>query len=238
MTASGVTGSLVGQEERNREQIASLDQCISLLAMVKPAVIVFAHTVTSYTIGMPPEKALVARVEATHGCRFITAFGSVVSALMHLGVTRVALGTPYAMTMTVRGKVLSEENGFAVPNHPSLPGVTNIYDETPKRAYQLGRMAGSPRCGGGVHQWDDVARLASRRRARKCAECRPVAEGLNAAAPALERGSVYRDVPYGPRQPTSKWIEANRVLPIKLGYPGSLTRMVGRQDRFGPQSDK
>ena len=144
MTASGTTGSLDGQEERNRQQIAGLDQCTSLLAMVKPAVIVLAHTATSYTLGIPAERELVAYMEATYECRFVTAFGSVIAALAHLGVTRVALGTPYAMTMTERGKALLEAYGLAVPNHLSLPGVTNIYDETPERAYQLGRMADHP----------------------------------------------------------------------------------------------
>jgi maleate isomerase len=144
MTASGVTGSLEGQEERNREQIASLDQCVSLLAMVKPRVIVLAHTATSYTLGISAEQELVARMEATYGCRFITAFGSVVAALAHLGIKRVALGTPYAMTMTECGKALLEAYGLTVPSHTSLPGVTNIYDETPERAYQLGRLVDHP----------------------------------------------------------------------------------------------
>jgi maleate isomerase len=144
MSASGVTGSLEGQEERNREQIASLDECVSLLAMVQPKVIVLAHTATSYTLGVSGERDLVARMEAAHGCRFITAFGSVVAALAYLGVRRVALGTPYAMSNTVRGKALLEAHGLSVPNHVSLPDVTNIYDETPERAYQLGRMADHP----------------------------------------------------------------------------------------------
>lgn len=144
MSASGATGSLEGQEQRNREQIASLDGAAALLAMVKPSVIVLAHTATSYTLGIEDERALVARMETTHGCRFLTAFGSVVAALGHLGIRRVALGTPYAMTLTERGKALLEAYGLQVPHHISLPGVTNIYDETPERAYQLGRMADNP----------------------------------------------------------------------------------------------
>lgn len=146
MNASGTTGSLDGQEARNREQIESLDHCTALLAMVKPNVIVLAHTATSYTLGVAAEKVLVAKMEATHGCQFITAFGSVVAALAHLGITRVALGTPYAMVNTERGKALLEEHGLTVPRYVSLPGVTNIYDETPERAYQLGRMVDSPEC--------------------------------------------------------------------------------------------
>jgi maleate isomerase len=140
MTSSGVTGSLEGQEERNRQQLASLPECVSLLAMVKPNVIVLAHTSTSYTLGRQGEQDLIERMETTHGCRFITAFGSAVAALKHLGVNRVAFGTPYAMSLTERGKALLETYGFTVSNHMSLPGVTNIYDQPAERAYQLGRM--------------------------------------------------------------------------------------------------
>lgn len=144
MNASGRAGSLEGQEERNREQIAGLDQCAGLLAMVRPQVMVLAHTASSYTLGVEGERDLVARMEAAHGCRFVTAFGSVVAALAHLGIQRVALGTPYAMPMTLRGKALLEAHGLTVANHVSLPGVTNIYDETPERTYQLGRMTDRP----------------------------------------------------------------------------------------------
>jgi maleate isomerase len=140
MTASGVTGSLEGQEERNRQQLAALPQTMALLVMVKPAVIVLAHTATSYTLGRQAEQELTQRIEAEHGCRFITAFGSAVAALRHLGVKRVAFGAPYAAAVTERGKAHLETYGFTVVNHMSLPGVTNIYEETPERAYQLARM--------------------------------------------------------------------------------------------------
>jgi len=140
LTSSGATGRLEGQEERNKQQIAGLPQSIALLAMVRPTVIALAHTSTSYTLGRQAEQKLVESVEAEHGCRFITAFGSAVAALKHLGANRVAFGTPYAPSLTERGKALLETYGFSVVNHTSLPGVTNIYDETAERAYQLGRM--------------------------------------------------------------------------------------------------
>ena len=55
MVAHGVTGSLDGQEERNRTQIAHLDENVALLSMVNPSVIVLAHTATSYTLGRAGE---------------------------------------------------------------------------------------------------------------------------------------------------------------------------------------
>jgi maleate isomerase len=61
--ARGVTGSLSGQEDRNRSQIAHLDDNVALLSMVKPGVMVLAHTATSYTLGKSAEAALVERLE-------------------------------------------------------------------------------------------------------------------------------------------------------------------------------
>jgi maleate isomerase len=144
MVAGGVTGSLDGQELRNRSQIAHLDECISLLAMVKPNVIVLAHTATSYTLGREGERLLMERLTKQYGMPCITAFGSVVRACEHLGVKRVALGTPYGEEMTLRGKAHLEAHGFDVVNHGRLQGVTNIYDETPERAAQLARSVDHP----------------------------------------------------------------------------------------------
>ena len=147
MVAHGVTGSLDGQEERTRTQIAHLDENIALLAMVKPAVIVLAHTATSYTLGKAGEKELVERIEATQqngGFRFITAFGSVIEAFRLLGVQRVAVGTPYSEASTQQCKANLEAYGMTVANIGRLQGVTNIYDETSERAYQLARQVDSP----------------------------------------------------------------------------------------------
>jgi maleate isomerase len=140
MMASGHTGSLEGQEARNLEQLAGLDQTVGLLALVKPQVVVLAHTATSYTLGVDAERELIARMEERFGFRFITAFGSVVAALRHLGISRVALGTPYGADTTLRGKALLETHGFEVPSFGNLANVKNIYDETNERAYGIGRQ--------------------------------------------------------------------------------------------------
>ena len=55
MVAQGETGSLEGQDERNRSQIAHLEDTVALLAMVKPGVIVMGHGATSYTLGKQGE---------------------------------------------------------------------------------------------------------------------------------------------------------------------------------------
>src|SRR5262249_33298842 len=58
MVARGPTGTQHGQEERNRSQIEHIDETADLLAMVKPSVMMIAHTATSYTLGRDLEAAL------------------------------------------------------------------------------------------------------------------------------------------------------------------------------------
>ena len=144
MVAHGVTGSLDGQEERNRTQIAHLDENVALLSMVNPSVIVLAHTATSYTLGRTGEQELIERIQRTSGFRFITAFGSVIEALQRLGVQRIAVGTPYGEAATQQCKANLEAHGFEVVSIGRLAGVQNIYDETPQRAYGLARQVDAP----------------------------------------------------------------------------------------------
>jgi maleate isomerase len=144
MVAHGNAGSHEGQEERNRTQIAHLDENVALLNMVKPAVIVMAHTASSYTLGRQGEADLVVRMEKATSARFITAFGSVLAALARLGVQRVALGAPYAREAMLKSKAHLELHGLQVPGFGNLENVANIYDETPERAYGLGRMVDVP----------------------------------------------------------------------------------------------
>lgn len=136
---SGAPGAHGGQEERNREQIEHMDECAALLAMVKPAVIVLAHTATSYTLGREAEKAMVERIERATGIPFVTAFGSVLEAFARLGVKRIALATPYSREWTLRGKAHLEAHGIEVAAWRHLDDVSNIYDETPERAYELAK---------------------------------------------------------------------------------------------------
>jgi maleate isomerase len=144
MVAGGESGSLEGQEERNRSQIENIDQTAKLLSLVKPGVMALAHTATSYTLGREGEARLVERMEAEYQIPFLTAFGSVVSALERLGARSIALGAPYAEEITIKGKTHLEAFGVEVVSHGRLENVTNIYDETAERAYGLARKVDVP----------------------------------------------------------------------------------------------
>jgi maleate isomerase len=144
MSANGPAGSHVGQEDRNLSQVESIPACVQLLAMVAPRVIVMAHTATSYTLGQAREAELVAEMEAMSHARFITAFGSVLAALKHLGVQRIAYATPYSSEMTLLGKRHLEKCNIEVVSSGHLANVHNIYEENSERAYGIGRQVDHP----------------------------------------------------------------------------------------------
>src|SRR3977135_1980420 len=144
MVAHGPAGSHQGQEERNRSQIAHLPESVALLAMVAPKVIVLAHAATSYTLGREGEAELVARMQRETGIPFITAFGSVLAALAHLNVKRIAFGTPYDADAPGKGKASLEAHGIEVVSVGRLENVKNIYEETAERARGLARRIDVP----------------------------------------------------------------------------------------------
>jgi maleate cis-trans isomerase len=144
MVAPGTGGTHHGQEERNRAQIEHIDESADLLVKVRPNVMMLAHTASSYTLGRRAETELLQRLQSQFRTPVATAFGSVVAALNVLGAKRIALGAPYSEEMIRKGKTLLEEHGFAVVNHGGLQNVTNIFDETPERAYRLGRAVDMP----------------------------------------------------------------------------------------------
>ena len=119
--------------------VENIDDGIELLAMVKPDVIVVAHTVTSYHLGRRGEAELLDRLERATGRRVVTAFGSVVRALERLGIRKLALGTPYSAEVTLQGKAHLEAHGFGAVKFDNLKGIENIYDTTAEHAYALAR---------------------------------------------------------------------------------------------------
>jgi maleate cis-trans isomerase len=139
MVARGTPGSLSGQSERNRSMLEHIDSAVELLAMVKPDVMVVAHTATSYHLGRRGEAELLDRLQRTTGRRIVTAFGSVVAALERLEIRNLALGTPYSSEVTLQGKTHLEAHGFEIAKFDNLKGVENIYDTTSEHAYALAR---------------------------------------------------------------------------------------------------
>ena len=144
LVAQGPTGRPEGQEERNRSYLEHIKGSTDLLAMVHPDIIVLAHTASSYSLSDDKEQELLAHLEASSGCRVITAAGSVVKALNHLKARKIAIATPYSEAISQQGKRYLTEHGFDVVGYGRLDNVTNIYDESAERAYQLACKADTP----------------------------------------------------------------------------------------------
>jgi maleate isomerase len=137
----GKAGEPEGMEERIRAYREGLAGPTSALAQVRPAVVVLAHTASSYALGFGKEQPLVDRIASLAGAPALLAAHAVLAALQHLGVKRLALGTPYPESISRQGKAYWEAAGFDIVGYHRLEGVKDIYAENEESAYLLARQA-------------------------------------------------------------------------------------------------
>jgi maleate cis-trans isomerase len=140
----GKAGEHAGMEERIRAYREGLAGPTSALSQVRPAVVLLAHTASSYAVGYGNEQPLVDRIASLAGTPALLAAQAVLAALRHLGVKRLALGTPYPESISRQGKAYWEAAGFEIAGYHRLENVTDIYAENEERAYQLARQADAP----------------------------------------------------------------------------------------------
>jgi len=106
--------------------------------------VLLAHTASSYALGYGNEQTLVDRIASLAGAPALLAAQAVLAALRHLGVKRLALGTPYPESISRQGKAYWEAAGFEIAGYHRLENVTDIYAENEERAYELARRADAP----------------------------------------------------------------------------------------------
>jgi maleate isomerase len=128
-------------EERTRGLIAGLAAPARSLAAVKPAVVVLAHTGASYVNGFAGEPALTDRLAGLSRAAGLTAAHAIATALRHLGIKRLALGTPYPEAIGALGRAYWTAAGFEIVAHRRLEGIANIYTVSAEDAYRLARQA-------------------------------------------------------------------------------------------------
>jgi maleate cis-trans isomerase len=139
--SAGPAGGADGMADRTLAYLAGLDAPARSLGEVEPVAVLLAHTASSYATGFPNEAALVARLSRETRSRGLTAAGAIVDALHHLGVRRLALGTPYPEAISAQGRAYWEAAGFDVVSYRRLDNVASIYTETEERAASLARSA-------------------------------------------------------------------------------------------------
>ena len=140
----GKAGEHAGMEERVRAYREGLAGPTAALSQVRPAVMLLAHTASSYALGYGNEQTLVDRIASLAGAPALLAAQAVLAALRHLGVKRLALGTPYPESISRQGKAYWEAAGFEIAGYHRLENVTDIYAENEERAYELACRADAP----------------------------------------------------------------------------------------------
>ncbi len=143
-SSSSAPGAHGGMEDRTQAYLDSLPAVAPALGAVNPAVVVLAFTAASYSHGFAREHVLADRIASLTGSRALTAAQAIFAALQHLGVKKLALGTPYPESISALGRAYWEAAGLKVVGYARLAGVENIYDESEERAYRLARQADVP----------------------------------------------------------------------------------------------
>jgi maleate cis-trans isomerase len=142
--SDGPPGGAAGMEERTRAYREGLAGPAAALGQVRPAVVVLAHTASSYALGFGSEQPLIDRIASLCGAPALLAAHAALAALQHFGVKRLALGTPYPESISRQGKAYWEAAGFQVVGYHRLTDVADIYAESEERAHLLGRRADAP----------------------------------------------------------------------------------------------
>jgi maleate cis-trans isomerase len=142
--SASTPGAAAGMEARTLAYLDELPGPAKALGSVNPAVVILAHTASSYASGVANEPQLIDRLSSLTGTTAITAARAVLVALQHLGIKKLALGTPYPEAISAQGRAFWEEAGFDIVGYQRLADVQNIYTENEQRAYQLARQANTP----------------------------------------------------------------------------------------------
>jgi len=143
-SGAGVPGAPDAMERRTLGYLDALPAASRALAAVEPTAVLLAHTAVSYLNGFAGEPKLMEHLATLTSAAATTAAAAVRAALMHLGVKRIALATPYPESISKAGRAFWEAAGFEVVGYRRLEDVANIYTETEERAYALGRAADVP----------------------------------------------------------------------------------------------
>jgi maleate cis-trans isomerase len=142
--SSSTPGAAAGMEARTLAYWDELAGPARALGAVIPSVVILAHTASSYATGFTDEPQLIEHLASLTGTTAITAARAVLAAMQHLGVKKLALGTPYPEAISAKGKAFWEAAGFDIVGYHRLEDVQNIYAENEQRAYQLARRANTP----------------------------------------------------------------------------------------------
>ncbi len=128
-----------------RQMNAGVEQAAELIASVTPDVVAFACTSGSFIDG---DAALTRQIEAITrivACPVVATSRAIVTSLTALGITRIALATPYLDAVNEAERVFLASHGFQVVNIAGL-GLSGkqIRDVPPEAVAELVQRADHP----------------------------------------------------------------------------------------------
>jgi arylmalonate decarboxylase len=128
-----------------QEMTSRLEEDARLLAFARPDIIVYGCTSGS-SLEPRLDERLVERIERASGIPAIATAGAVVQALRNLGITRVAVATPYIDEINERELAFLRDYGFQPVSLEALHIRTSyaIPDTDPEDIYRLARRADRP----------------------------------------------------------------------------------------------
>lgn len=122
-------------------ETAVVEQAVRDLSAADPHLYVYACTSGSFVHGRHGERRLAAAMRRAGGAPAITTSGAVLESLTALGVSRVAVATPYDVTLAARFGTFLAEAGIAVVSAGDLGLGHHIWEVPYETTLELVRAA-------------------------------------------------------------------------------------------------
>lgn len=122
-------------------ETAVLEQAVRDLSAAEPHAYVYACTSGSFVHGRHGERRLTAAMRRAGGAPAITTSGAVLESLSALGVTRVAVATPYDIALAARFSSFLGEAGISVVSAGDLGLSHHIWEVPYETTLELVRAA-------------------------------------------------------------------------------------------------
>jgi len=114
------------------------------LLAAEPEVVVYLCASGSFVRGVPGEAAMREQMVSAGAPRAVTTSGALLEALSHLGISRVAVATPYVPSLTARLHMFLDEGGIEVLSARELGLGERIWRVTGPTVHELAMAADHP----------------------------------------------------------------------------------------------
>lgn len=121
-----------------------IESAAARLSVIRPDVIAYACSSGSFIGGVGFDRRIISRIEEASGAPATTTSTAVVEALRALGVSKVAVATPYAEDINLRLRAFLEGSGIQVVGLKGLQVTRDIGMIGSESAYRLAIEAHTP----------------------------------------------------------------------------------------------